>query len=97
MPGLRELCSSGSMAFAAAVFVIAAGNPRAVGAVDSVAGDAATGWSARGLSAQGDEGLSRRQACGLRWDDDGGAARTSGPGSGGSRPLPVPSALTPVT
>src|SRR5258708_7247875 len=42
MPSLRELCSSGSMAFAAAVFVIAAGNPRVVGAAESVAEKAGT-------------------------------------------------------
>jgi cytochrome c553 len=37
MPSLRKLCLSGSVAFAAAVLVIAAGNPRAAGALDSVA------------------------------------------------------------
>jgi cytochrome c553 len=37
MPTLRDLCRGGSMAFAAVLFVIAAGNPRAVGAVDAVA------------------------------------------------------------
>src|ERR1700682_1560909 len=42
MPTLRDLCRGGSMAFAAVLFVIAAGNPRAVGAVDAVAEKAGT-------------------------------------------------------
>src|SRR5712671_7333936 len=37
MPTLRDLYWSVSIAFAAVLFAIAAGNPRALGAVDSVA------------------------------------------------------------